>query len=185
MGVNSSHYVGSTWPSNGGSYNWDVGLICYWNAGLSSTLSHWDDAGRGPRALRFGIVVGLRRGRRALLRRELRAPRLAFVVMLRRGLRAPRLGFAVMLSSLASWHCINDFYQPCVWSMGSAFDDLFSVIFRQSTTVYQTNHIHAPRIWPNVHILTTKMWPKPQKMGQLGERLLPYLQTLLPFQFLL
>jgi len=34
--------------------------------------------------------------------------------------------------SLASWHCVNDFYQPCVWSMGYTSDDLSSVIFRQS-----------------------------------------------------
>jgi len=61
------------------------------------------------------------------------APRRDFAVMLRYGFWAPRLSFAVMLSSLASWHCINDFYQPCVWSMGSTFDDSSSVIFRLST----------------------------------------------------
>ena len=47
--------------------------------------------------MRFGIVVVLRRGRRALLRCRRRAPRLGFAVMLRRGLRALHLGFTVML----------------------------------------------------------------------------------------
>jgi len=39
MGVNSPHYVGSTWPCNGGSYNWDTRLFSCWNAGLSSAFS--------------------------------------------------------------------------------------------------------------------------------------------------
>ena len=145
MWFNSPHYVGSNWSSNECSYNWDAGLIYSWNAGLSSAFSHWDDARCGPRDLHFGIAVVLRCRRRALLRRRLwamclsfvvmlrcglRAPRLGFAVMLRCGLQTPRLGFTVMLSNLASWHCINNFYQPCVWSMSSAFDDLSSVIFR-------------------------------------------------------
>ena len=51
MGVKSSHYVRSNWPSNEGCYNWDAELTCSWNAGLTSAFSHWDVAGRRPWAL--------------------------------------------------------------------------------------------------------------------------------------
>ena len=94
MGVYSPLYVGSTWPSNGGSYNWDAGLFSSWNAGLSSAFSRWGNAGRGSRASR------LRRGLQAVclstevvLRRRPWALRLGIAVVLRHGLRAPRLNF--------------------------------------------------------------------------------------------
>jgi len=50
MGVNSPHYMGSNWPSNEDSYNWDSGLSCSRNADLSLAFSHWDGVGRGSRA---------------------------------------------------------------------------------------------------------------------------------------
>ena len=34
MGVNSPHYVGDNWPDNEGSYNYNAGLFCSWNAGF-------------------------------------------------------------------------------------------------------------------------------------------------------
>ena len=51
MGVNFPHYVGSNWPGNGGSYNWDVELIAVETRISSSAFSHWNVVGCGPRAL--------------------------------------------------------------------------------------------------------------------------------------
>ena len=53
--------MGSNWTSNEGSYNWDAGLLCSWNTGLSPAISHRNDARRRPRALRLGVVVVLKR----------------------------------------------------------------------------------------------------------------------------
>jgi len=128
MGVNSPHYVGNTWPDNGGSYNWDAGHFSSWNIGLSSVFSHWGNVGHEFWAsrLRRGLqVVCL--STEVVLRRWLWALRLGIVMVLRRGLRALRLDFArVALISLASE----------AWILLS--DDLSSVIFRQSTVSTST-----------------------------------------------
>jgi len=120
MEVNSPHYVGSTWLSNGGNYNWDVGLLCSWNAGLSPAFGYWGNVGRGCWASRLGVAVVLKRklqimfrasrmGAAAMLKREFqtlyRASRvrrglhalcLSTEVVLRHGLWFLRLGVAVV-----------------------------------------------------------------------------------------
>jgi len=87
MGVNSPHYVGSTWPSNRGSYNWDAELLSSWNAGLSSTFSRWGNTGCGSWASHLGVAV--------VLKRELQT--LCQGSCLRRGSWALRLCAAVVL----------------------------------------------------------------------------------------
>ena len=142
MGVNSPHYVGSTWPCNNGSYKWDAGLLYSWNAGLSSAFSHWGNAGCESWAPRLGVAVVLKRELQTLyrasrVRRGLQSLCLSTEVVLRcefwflclgiavvsrYGLRALRLGSArVALISLASK----------AWTLLS--DDSSPVIFRQST----------------------------------------------------
>ena len=112
MGVNSPHYVGSTWPSNEGSYNWDTGLLSSWNACLSSAFGRWGNAGRGSWAPRFGRRGGVEREpptvflcwrgirrvpRASRLRRGLQAVCLSTEVVLRCGIWALHLGIAVVL----------------------------------------------------------------------------------------
>ena len=60
MGVNSPHYMGSPWPSNEGSYNWDAELPSSWNVDLNSVFSRRDNAGRESWALRFGHCGGVK-----------------------------------------------------------------------------------------------------------------------------
>ena len=115
MGVNSPHYVGSNWPGNEGSYNWDVGLLCSWDAGLSPSFNHWGNAGCGSWAshldamvtsLKFcvelrvwdvGFKLYAETRASSLSRRGLWALHLGIVVMLGRGFRASRFDTVVML----------------------------------------------------------------------------------------
>jgi len=150
MGIKSPPYVGSTWPSNGGSYNWDVGLFSSWNTCLSSAFSHWGNAKCESWAPRFGSRGGIEtrasdfvfphwRGfRRALwasrLRRGLQALCLSTEVVLRRGLWALLLDITVVLRR-GLWALRFAFAQVALislpseaWTMLS--DDLSIVIFR-------------------------------------------------------
>ena len=144
MGVNSPHYVGITLPSNGGSYNWEAGLLSSWNAGLSSTFSRWDNAGRRSWTSRLGAAVVLKCELQTLcwashLRRGLQALCLSTEVVLRRGLLFLCLGIVVMLRCglrvlrLGSASVASISLKPEAWTLLS--DDLSSVIFRQSTSV--------------------------------------------------
>jgi len=144
MGVNSPHYVGNTWPSNEGSYNWDAGLLSSWNAGLSSDFSRWGNAGRGTWAPRLGAAVVLKHELQTLcrashLRRGLQALCLSTEVVLRRGPWALRLGIAVVLRRRLRTLCLGFAWVALISFASEArtllSDDLSSVIFRQSTVV--------------------------------------------------
>ena len=141
MGVNSPHHVGSAWPSNEGSYNWDAELTCSGNAGLSSAFSYWDAAGRELRALldasfepcilalQWCWDAGFEPCVLTLRWCWFWALRLGITVVLRRRLRALRFGITWMaLISLA----------PKVWTLLS--DDMSSVIFRQFTVGDKRHH---------------------------------------------
>ena len=103
MGVNSPHYVDNTWPSNEGSYNWDAGLLCSWNAGLSPTFSCWGNVGRGSWASRLGAAVVLKWELQTLCRAS----------RLRRGSWASRLGTMVVLKCELQTLC-----RASVWDSG-------------------------------------------------------------------
>ena len=159
MGVNSSHYMSNTWPSNGGSYNWDEGLLCSWNAGLSPAFSRWGNARRGSWAPRFGRRGGVKmRASDSVFphwRSIRRAPQ---ALRLQRGLQTLTQASSFIpehwsdtemrVLSSASWHCsgvetrlraLRFAFARVVliclayeaWTLLS--DDLSSVIFRRST----------------------------------------------------
>jgi len=96
MGVNSTHYVGSNWPNNEGSYNWDAELTCSWNASLSSAFSRWGTNGRELRPA-FWHCCGIKTRASSFVRRGLRALCLGIVVILGHGFRVSRLDTVVML----------------------------------------------------------------------------------------
>ena len=153
--------MGSTWPSNGSSYNWDAGLICSWNVGLSSAFSHWGDAGRRSRAPRLGAVVVLKCRHRAqhfgiamMLRHRPQALHLGTAVMsetrasMRRGLRTSHLDTTSMAMIIIAFE---------VWTLLS--DDSSSVIFRQFTVIclhvwwlnIVINHRPMCSWWPEIN----------------------------------
>ena len=159
MWINFPHYVGSTWPSNGGTYNWDAGLLSSWNMDLNSAFSRWGNAGRGSWAPHFGHRSGvetrasnsvfphwrwirrapwasrLRHGLQALTRASSFMPE--HEVVLRRGLWALRLGIAMVLRrglralrfAFARVALIS--LTSETWTLSS--DDLSLVTFKQST----------------------------------------------------
>jgi len=160
--------MGSTWPSNGGSYNWDAGLLSSWNASLSSAFSRWGNAGRGAWASHLVIAVVLKRKPRTLyflldvvldVRLELcicnagfklwRGPQalcLSTEVVLRCRLWTLRLGIAMVLRcglrtlrfAFAQVALISLVSET--WTLLS--DDLSSVIFRLSI---HTRGLHNSR----------------------------------------
>jgi len=74
----------------------------------NSAFFHWHDAERGPRACVLALLWGV-----SSHCSDVETPAL----------------------TLVSWHYINGFDQPCVWSVDFAFNDLSSVIFGQSTFI--------------------------------------------------
>jgi len=143
--------VGSDWPHNKGSYNWDAGISSRLSAAVMLRCRFWPS--------RLGAAVMLRRrfwpsrlGAAMMLRRGFRPSRLGAAVMLRRGFWPSRLGVAVMLrrgfrpSHLGAAVMLRHGFWPsrlgaAVMAMISPasgvrtllFDDLSLVIFRQPT----------------------------------------------------
>jgi len=137
MEINSPHYMDSNWSSNEGSYNWDAGLIYSWNAGLSSALNHWGDAGHSLKPCILALMWYWDAGVELCWTWAF-SPAFWHCRGAETQASSPASwlcrGAETWVLSLASSHCINSFDQPCVWSIDSAFDDLSLVIFRQSTT---------------------------------------------------
>jgi len=100
MGVNSPHYVGNTWPSNEGSYNWDAGLLCSLNEGMSSAFSRWSNAGRGSWAPHLGAAV--------VLKHKL----LCFLI-------------DVVLDACLELHVWDASFKPCIWALKWCWDTSF------------------------------------------------------------
>jgi len=119
--------MGSNWPGNVASYNWDTELLCNWDTGLSSAFGRrsgietqasssaetgasnpasWLCGDAEPRAstLHLGFAMTLRHELQALhlgftmtLRRKLRALHLDIMTMLRRRFWASRLDITMTL----------------------------------------------------------------------------------------
>ena len=135
MGVNSPHYVGSNWPSNEGSYNWDVELTCSWNMGLRSVFSHCGNTRRGSWAPHLGVVVVLKRELQTLYRAsvwnaglELRvwAPRWCWNASFKLCIELHVWDTGFKLCVLALKWCWDTGFEPCVlalqWYRGACFE---------------------------------------------------------------